>query len=425
MRRLLAFLLLSALAVAGAVWLADRPGEVTIHWQGWRLDTTVPVLLATVALLTVLLSLLGRVLRLVVGGPGRMLAARRTRLTRKGYVALSDGLAAVASGDSRQATRLARKADKLLKDQAVTGLLTVRAAEISGDPATLRARYETMTERPETAYLGFKGLMDLALRQGDRDAARAHATRALALQPGAEGLAGVLFDLQMEAGLLAEAELTLGIARRHSVLPSAELAHRRALVLFARAEAAEKSGDAAAALALALDSRDAEPSFVPAVAMAARLHRAKGKPRKAESLIRSTFRVAPHPLLTAEWAALGQADSPLDRVKRMRILAEDNPAAACGHVALAEAALAARLWGQARTHLEKALEQQPSRHVLALLAQLERDERKDEAAALAWLARSGDAGTGPAWTCGGCGRTAPAFSVACPACHAPGRMEWR
>jgi HemY protein len=425
MRRLIAFLLVTALLVAGAVWLADRPGEVVIRWQGWRLDTSVPVLLAAVALLTVLLSLLGRLVRLVVGGPGRIFAARRARLTRKGYVALSDGLAAVASGDSRLAARMARKADKLLKDQAVTGLLTVQAAQMNGDPDSLRDRYQAMTERSETAFLGFKGLMELALKQGDRDSARDHAARALALQPGADTLAATLFDLQMEAGQLAEAELTLAVARRHEVLPGADLARRRALVLFARAEQADKAGNAGAALSLALDARDAEPGFVPAVALAARLYRARGKARKADSLIRSAFRVAPHPMLVAEWAAAVPAASPLERVKRMQILAEDNPAATDAHVALAEAALAARLWGQARTHLEKAVQQRPSRHALTLLARIERDEKKDEAAALAWLAKAGDVGAEPAWTCGGCGRTAATYSVTCPACHAPGRMEWR
>ena len=56
------------------------------------------------------------------------------------------------------------------------------------------------------------------------------------------------------------------------------------------------------------------------------------------SLLQSGFRVAPHPELVAEWAALGETDSPLERVKRMQRLVEVNPAAADAHIALAEAA---------------------------------------------------------------------------------------
>ena len=132
MRRLLTFLVLAGLAVAGAVWLADRPGEVTIRWQGWRADTTVPVLLVFLALLLVLLSLVGRLFRALFGAPGHWFAARRIGRERKGYAALTDGLAAAASGDARRTAKLARKADKLLRDPVVTGLLTVQAARLSG-----------------------------------------------------------------------------------------------------------------------------------------------------------------------------------------------------------------------------------------------------------------------------------------------------
>lgn len=425
MRRLLTFLLLTALVVTGAVWLADRPGEVIIHWQGWRVDTTVPVLLTALALLLALLTVITRLGRLVFGAPGRFFEGRRAARTHKGYVALSDGLAAVASGDSRAAAKLARKADKLLKDSSVTGLLTVQAAQMTGDVEQLRARYQTMTERPETTFLGLKGLLDLALKQGDPATACDLAARALALQPGADGLAATLYDLQLELGQLAKAEHTLSVARRHASLPAPELARRKALVLFARAEAAAASDTPADALFLALEACDALPTFVPAVAMAAELYRHKGKDRKAASLLQAAFRVAPHPELVAEWAALGETDTPLERVKRMQRLMEANPASPDGHLALAEAALDAKLWGQARTHLDKALNQRSSPRVLTLLARLEREERNDETAALAWLAKIGGAGTEPAWTCGQCGRTAPSFSVCCPVCAAPGRMEWK
>src|SRR3546814_5053381 len=43
MRALFLFLKI-AVVVAIAVWLAERPGAVTIDWQDWRIDTTVGVL---------------------------------------------------------------------------------------------------------------------------------------------------------------------------------------------------------------------------------------------------------------------------------------------------------------------------------------------------------------------------------------------
>ena len=45
MLRILGYIVVIALLVAGAVWLADRPGHVTIDWLGWRLEASTSVLL--------------------------------------------------------------------------------------------------------------------------------------------------------------------------------------------------------------------------------------------------------------------------------------------------------------------------------------------------------------------------------------------
>ena len=51
MIRTLIFLLFAAVAVLGAVWFADRPGTVTLNWQGWQIETSVGMLVLAAALL--------------------------------------------------------------------------------------------------------------------------------------------------------------------------------------------------------------------------------------------------------------------------------------------------------------------------------------------------------------------------------------
>ncbi|HEV2334317.1 MAG TPA: hypothetical protein VGS13_02355, partial [Stellaceae bacterium] len=65
MRRILALLVI-AVVVVGAVFLAGRPGHVEIVWQGWQVDTSVGVLVSAVALIVVaaaVLVLFGAALR--------------------------------------------------------------------------------------------------------------------------------------------------------------------------------------------------------------------------------------------------------------------------------------------------------------------------------------------------------------------------
>ena len=49
MIRVLLFLALVALMAFGVVWFADRPGDVAIVWQGYRIETSVMVAAVAVA----------------------------------------------------------------------------------------------------------------------------------------------------------------------------------------------------------------------------------------------------------------------------------------------------------------------------------------------------------------------------------------
>jgi HemY protein len=420
-RRLLTFAVLAGLLVAATVWLADRPGSVTLRWEGWRVDTTVPVLVLAVLALIAVVNTLFRLAGAVVAGPGRFLAGRRVRRTEAGFRALSDGMAALAAGNSREARKLAKRADRLLADSSLTALLS---AQVAGGPEAER-HYQRLAERPETAVLGLKGLTDIAMKQGERAKALEFAARAWSLGGTVDGLAATLFDLQAGAGQWTEAEATLAEAKRRKLLSGADLLHRQALVALERAIQAERDGKGAAALEFALAAHRADPILVPAaVKAAAALHRA-GKTRKAESVLAATWEAQPHPDLIEAALALAPMEPALDKVKRVEKLVRLAPDSACGHAALAEVALAAKLWGQARTHLEKAAELRPSAGLYILLARLEREEKGDENAARDWLMKAAGAAAEPAWTCQACAKPADSWSALCPTCGAVDSLAWR
>lgn len=423
-RRLFLFAVLVAALVAIAVWFADRPGLVTIHWQGWRIDTSVPVLLIAMIAFMAILSFVWRMSSMVVGAPGRFLSRRREARRQRGYAALSDGLAAVAVGDRKRAGKLAKQADRLLADPALTGLLTAQAAELSGDEAEAEKRLSGMVDRPQTALLGLKGLLTLAKRRGDTVAALDYARRAWALGAPAADLATDLFDLQARAGQWVEAEATLDEARKRRALAPEAIRHRLALTQFERSLQAEGDADPASALSLAQKAHQSDLTLVAAAARVARLLHRAGKDRKAAAALTSTWQVAPHPLLVEAWLALAPAETPLQRVKRLEKLVKANPDAADGHMALAEAALAAKLWGAARNHLETAARLRPSAAIYILLARLEREERQDEAAAQKWMSKVASAPSEPAWHCQACGKPTDLWASTCPSCGTPDSLWW-
>jgi len=54
MLRLIAFLVAIALVAAGLAWLADRPGELVVEWQGYHAETSV---FRAIVLLVVLVAI--------------------------------------------------------------------------------------------------------------------------------------------------------------------------------------------------------------------------------------------------------------------------------------------------------------------------------------------------------------------------------
>ena len=183
MIRLVVTLTIIAGLVAGAVFFADRPGTVELVWQGTLIRTNVMVLVLGVVLLAMGSALAFHLLRKLLGGPAAFLRARREQRRRQGYRALTQGMVAVAAGDAVEALKYARKADVLLAEPPLTLLLSAQAAQLNGDERAAQNYFAAMLERPETEFLGLRGLLTKALREGDEATALRLAERAHTLRP--------------------------------------------------------------------------------------------------------------------------------------------------------------------------------------------------------------------------------------------------
>ncbi len=426
MRRLISFLLTAAVAVAVAVWLADRPGSVTILWLGWRVDTSMPVLLAAIVLVLVAISLAGRFLRSAGRGLTGVARRRTERRRRAGYRALTRGVAAVAAADAGEANRQARRAEVIEDEQPLARLLAAEAAAARGESARARREFEALADLPEAAILGLRGLLGEALRANDWPEALAIAERARRISPGTPWLLRILFELQARLDRWADAAATLALLQRTRSEDAALLARRQATV--ALALAAESAGtQPEAALRHARAAVASAPAFVPAVAMVARLEIAAGQPQRALATIEKAWPQTPHPDLAALYREALAAVDPLSRLKRLERLTSLNPAAAESHVLLGDETLEARLWGEARRHYERALALAPdaAAHACRQLAAIEIAEREDREAAVAWRERAAAMPAPPGWRCTACGTGAERWSPRCPHCGAVDRLEWR
>lgn len=420
------FLAATAAVILGEVWLANNPGAVTIFWRGHRVDTSVAVILHIVFFLVVAAALAYRFWGALVRVPQQIRLRARLRRERRGYDALSEGLIAAAAGDATGALRLAKKAAALLDSPPIAKLLTAQAAELTGDTAAARENFQALARNPQTALLGIRGLMGEARRRGDTAEALRLANEAYRLRPEAEGLLAQRLELQIESDCWAGAEATVREAVRRKEMSAEEGAERRAVLLYEQARLAERAGDAAGAQSLLQDAVKLNPYFIAGTAKLAELFGLDGKARRGARLIEKIWAENPHPSLTVAYRALESELKPLEQVKRFETLAAANPDHGESHIALAEASLAAELWGEARAQLQRVIETDGlTPRLCRLMATLEGAEYQDQDKARHWLAQTASASPDAAWLCTNCGAEAPAWQGRCGLCGGFNTLAWQ
>ena len=180
---------------AGLHWLASRPGTITVEWLGHIAEISVLAGLVVLASLLAAALLGWSLLRRMWRSPAALAQYLNRRRRQRGLDALTGGIIAVGAGDRALAQRYASQARKSLPHEPLTQLLRAQAAQIGDDRATARRIFEAMLAAPDTEQLGLRGLFLEAEREGEREAARQYAQRALRLNPKLGWPVEALFDL--------------------------------------------------------------------------------------------------------------------------------------------------------------------------------------------------------------------------------------
>lgn len=397
-RLVLTLVLLAALAF-GASWIADRPGEISVVWQGWRVDTTVPVALAVIAVVAGVMLALWRLIAMLIASPKLVAALSRRRRREQGLRALSRGLLAIGSGDASAARKARAEAARLLPHEPLTHLLTAQAAQFENNAEAAVAAFTAMASRPETRLLGLRGLHMEARKAGDHKAAATIAAEAVADAPTLGWAADAVIEAHCAAGDYRAARTVLERQMAQKGIDKATYRRRRAVLLTAEAVALEHS-DPLVARELAQEAVRLAPTLVPAAACAGRLMGAAGELKKAAKIVETAYAANPHPELAEVEAHLRPGDAALDRLRRVRMLVGKAPRHLESAIALARAAIDAHEYDEARRTLEPLLDA-PSQRVCLLMAELEAAENGDVGKAREWTARAVHAGRDPAWIADG------------------------
>lgn len=424
MIRILFYVLIVLALGAGFAWLADRPGELSLIWQGSRVEMSLMVAATLLASLIAAVLIVVWLVRVVWLSPHSISRYFRARKRDRGYQALSTGLIAAGAGDSALARKMTVRTRGLLSSdqEPLIHLLEAQTALIEGKYDDARKKFELMADDPETRELGLRGLYLEAKRLGANEAARQFAERAADKAPHLPWATLAALDYRSQTGQWDESIRLLDQSRASHVIDRKEADRKKAVLLTARAteklEADPKGArdDALAALKLADD-------LVPAGLIAAKALLREDNLRKGASILEKLWKQDPHPEIARLYVRARSGDSAIDRLKRANKLEALRPNNAVALAAVAESALEARELSLARSKAEAAARIQPNEGIFLLLADIEEADTGDDGRIRHWMNQALKSPRDPAWTADGV--TSPEWLPVSPVSGRLDAFEWK
>jgi HemY protein len=399
MVRMVLFLLLIALAAAGAAWVADQTGDVTLTWGGLRVETTLPVFVFALGITIVAATLAWTILAALWRTPGRIRRHRHERRHARGRHAITHGLLAIGHGDSAAARQHADVARRFAGHDPLALLLHAQSAQLDGDREGAQRAFRAMAEREDTRLLGLRGLFIEAQRADDPVAAVMIADEALKLSPSSTWASHAVLGFRCAKGDWGGALSILDNNLSAGLIDKATYRRHRGVLLTARALELEKV-DRDLSRETAMEAVKLAPTLVPAAALAAKFNSEAHQVRRAMRIVEAAWLKQPHPDLAEAYAHVRLGDAARQRLVRVETLASKTPGHIEGALAIARAAIDATEFARARAALAP-FAASPTQRVALLMAEIERTEHGDSGKARAWTLRAVRARHDSAWTADG------------------------
>lgn len=416
----------------GAGWLLEAEGGLRIAFGAQEFNLTplraviaLLVLIVVIWLLLKLASFLVAVLRFLNGDETAISRYFNRNRERKGFEALSDGMMALASGESRLAMSKAAKAEKYLRRPELTNLLTAQAAEQAGDTKKANEVYKRLLADDRTRFVGVRGIMKQKLTEGDTETAQKLAQKAFALKPKHEETQDILLRLQADSGDWTGARSTLGAKLKAGFLPRDVHKRRDAVLALQQARVVLAEDSSIEAREAAIEANRLSPDLIPAAVLAAQSYIAQAKPKLAARVLKKAWESQPHPDLAAAFAAIAPEETPAERIKRFAPLTKLNADHPETKMLRAELHLADEDFEAAGEALGDLAERDPTARTLAILAAVERGQGAADSVVRGILAKALSASRGPQWVCDKCEHVHGHWAPVCVCCGGFDTLSWR
>lgn len=424
MTRLFIFFLALTLLSIIAMWFVENDGSIIVEWMGYRIQTSVAFAsLASIVFIVVTSMLLQFVLWLK-NYPERLRKKHLEKKRDNGLTAITEGFAAIAAGDTKQAKTLTKKATNCLGPIPITKLLSAQTAQLDGDKELAKVHYTSMLENKETEIIAIKGLLIQAREEGDIAKAQFLAEKALNLKSDASWAISILLDIYKMSKNWEKAEELLELAIKKKLVTKEAADKTSSVISLARSKEMLEAGKNEEALSEIKTAYKMNPEFVPIITLYTQILLKSGEKRKAARILENSWKQKPHPEVAEIYSNIFSGESNEKRIKNAEKLLTLQPNHPESHLAVAKVAINTGTLSKARNHLKIAIGMRETSSICNLMAELERQESASPEIVQAWVQRAEVANDENAWICNKCHATSHKWSTNCSNCNTFNSYYW-
>lgn len=387
----LMILLFYIVVLAFGVWeLTENPGSVSITWYGYVIETSVAFCIALIIALTLAIHL--------ILFPFRWVRSIKASLERKRFNRFKDllieALSNVLCNNLSENEDLIKKLEKYNSSDA--DLILMVKALSKTDPDI----YDKLIKNPKTYQAGWQGIIDRHIERGEIIKAAEEVEKLLEKNEKKEWILKEAFNLFTLNGEWKKAMSCLESLRKIKAVSDKLYNYQKAVLL-------TKLGKGWDAFKLC-----------PELPVAA-LEAAKIKPKKAEKIYFTSWREQPSFEVYRAFTKLFVRENSLSVYKHTLKLCENNPTAKLNSLVIADAAINAKLWSEAKKELTAYLAKYPLNIDVAIkMAQIEFDLNHNIHEAQRWIDKMSNLPPNANYVCTCCGHKTTDWMASCPVCNA-------
>jgi HemY protein len=404
-----------------SVWLADHPGNVSIDFQSYRINTSFAVLTGLAAALVFLSGSIVWLVGYLRRETPIFGSNRAVKRQSRGLKLLNQSLVALSAGDHKLASKLVVQAEVLLPPQPMVYLVAAEAASRAGRRDEAVSRYKELEKMDDGKLLGIRGLLGEARENGRENEALRLARLAFEENRKSPWVLKTLFALEITAGNWPEAEAALEKVAKENLLDKSVVTRHKGAIVYAKAMENSLKGDTSTAQKGFKQALKLRPEFAPAAIGLAHIEINAGNKVKAEKLILNAWQVAPRPSLLTLFKEIDAHESKENWVQRVQKLTTQNPQKELSILALANAQFDIGDIGSAQKTLDVTKVGSRSADTVRLALKIKRANGENPLNLENELAT---ASSSAVWQCEDCYNTEETWSLLCNSCKGFDTFHW-